>query len=797
MNPKATSLFTDTKSNFSYLPQDKPLLESTGELSKHAKHELNCISKPVFHRILEYAQHATDSLLLSTLPRDGIVRVSMTLEDTSIPYEKLTQSQQLHKLTPSDIYYRMSQHPDLEIPPLNPIDGLLSIHTPEYTSVITQNGAETIDEKEDTYLLTSTDTTLSFYLEPEYSEKSISSWLNSLQYPECDITVISSDSTELTQFTPDDTVSDSVPGFVVTDNSTYTSIYRTGKNYSYRGQNSINGFYIKKRYTGLDYSPILTLDVHIHENTGRIVFGEHSNKIPIPDDIYSTLPTEFAKYAISESDVNKTDVKLPHTTNIVSRMTKTKDFFQICYEDAESKLYRTLRDLIPPQSDIAQLTTELETQEVSLIYKTLRKSDSTTKSLRTHSNTHIKNHIEAVLGYPTQTTISTFKEYLYPIYESDIQESPFDTKKSEMTQTSIGLILNKARSITGDVYMAVSPQVKKNKVLHQDSDTHILIKIGNASNYSKYESSYGWIKQKEITDSNIDSFDITEDLKSEFEKQETNSEYTPRPDEISQRKLNIHLEESGGSSKYTLETVKSIIDEGTPYNFGTSTIHHLILFPSHLEPNLTEYKESLLSAHIGIASPKTKKEYSYLVEDNPPNVYTFEEFQDALENTTVFDGTKESTIQSVMGLKGIGVEPLFHIISEFEYSYATEYPELTKIGDNLLREGEFTTNLNDELSYQYIPVTGETASLLQLLLTDSQATDPNFCRSKHSAYEHSYITHQRSIYSLYTRFKLAEFQSYPEAKYFLEKDNDKFTEKTASVIDRVAESLHREERLED
>lgn len=183
--------FEQTRQSFKSLPDDAPLLDSSGELSKNVQHKLNTISKPVFFRILEYAHKNTHTLTLSTLPRNNLTRVSITLKDTTIPKSDLHKSRDLQQTVPQDIFYRICQHQKLNIAPLNPVDGLLAIHTPDYTGIITQNGFE--ENPNRTAYLDTSDTILSFYLSPEYSEQTFRSWLRTLSNPQSTIQIISSD----------------------------------------------------------------------------------------------------------------------------------------------------------------------------------------------------------------------------------------------------------------------------------------------------------------------------------------------------------------------------------------------------------------------------------------------------------------------------------------------------------------------------------------------------------------------------------------------------------------------------
>jgi hypothetical protein len=231
-----------------------------------------------------------------------------------------------------------------------------------------------------------------------------------------------------------------------------------------------------------------------------------------------------------------------------------------------------------------------------------------------------------------------------------------------------------AEAADGRVFMGVSINQRKADVVWEDSEDNRVVELDSASDYDVFESALGWERLADVKRTTIDEFDISDDLRAEFEStvgttEATSTEHTEVT--LTYRKLSSKRGRSWQKewklqrAKSTASAVRRDFEDAsfsgtTPtYNAGRSHANKcrprlLILFPDSADENISDYYW-LASQDLALAK----------VSDDVAEYLTW---ADGIETFEDYRETAESyTLQTSEGLYSTGVATdrlIFHLLDE-------------------------------------------------------------------------------------------------------------------------------------
>lgn len=682
--------FTTTRSNFSYIPSEGSLLTKIGELSKsliqNTPPSLITLNKKRVAHIIQSSQSLCEemNIFIDPTEKENINRVTISLKNSVVTEDVIQDSIQLYKSVPEKGYYKFCYHPNSNIFPFAPVEGIISIATSDYQGIIAVNQYEKAEHP--VSVPPSDSTEITFFVNT--NSVNLKSEVRKMSQPDCDIILdhldddIKKSSKSVLECLPDDEVNiqkkESSIEYGCKWNAKNTEII-------------VNG---RKGKIHFDESTDYPFDIHAKiSNACGSVFdpgSEYHNKILLSENTYKNVPEGLTQFAVSEADVSR------ESTTIIPLNSSCKEIEKYMYEELYSDYISKLTDSLSEDTRFVEDIDTFSLEFVNLFFRSLRSSwDYSVRqtSFRKGSPKQLEDKVKNIIGYSTETDFSKFEFLTKKCYIAPIEE-PYKKSKSQLSRSYIGYVVRRSHDIDGDVYMGVNIQAKKTKVLKQDSKEHILIKLSGVDEYEKYEDMYGWNKQKDITEKNIDLFDISEGLRKEFmsSNNSTRSKDSKTKKPIPKRVLTVH-KYNVYSEKTTNISLESYLEQ------LESSENILIMYPRSREKNLTDNKD-LLSENIHLAAPSSKKETEYLAESD--SVYYHSEYVNAIESIEFMTGKNErKTLRELVSLMGIGYTPIIHVVNSLGYDLLVENPRLHTLAKQNIVDLDLDV---DSDSYQYVPI---------------------------------------------------------------------------------------------
>lgn len=684
--------FSETRSSYSYIPDTGSLLEDgdlTESLIESTPKSILCVSSDEIALYIESLQYCSEKISFYCVPHDSYMTVSMFVDGIDYDEISIADSIEFARNTSESLYNRFCIHSETDIVPFAPSDGIVGVNTAEYSGIVSIESFEKSDPSansiEDDSLM------LSFVIDTSQDIKNI---VRRFKNPACELFYESNSDTEEVSSVSLDAPFESV----MLETDTFKCHTSFGSRRSYV---CVNGKQ-KQKERSMDFDFPVT--IFIEESCGSVFIPDdttgYNKKIIVTKEEYNSLIESQKKHVVLESDVPDSCYQ-KHTSNEYS-----EDLIMYLYECLRQRYISFLQSRIPEDSQLVADLDSFTPKFLQFMFKSFSDiwdySEYNNTTFHNASSSDLEDFLVETLGYTTETDLSEFEKYTDSCRRGEIA-NPHTTNKHSLDTTYVGVIQREAMDISGDVYMGVNLQPDKTKVLKQDSRDHLLVRLKNTSLYSLYAEQFGWKKQKDISESNISEFDISDELAEKFSTSSSSS--NSKAESISDRFITVHSRSQSKNKKFS--HLRSKAENSDEYT--------VVLFPRYDDENMSDYK-SLATNDVVLCTPDSKSEVSYLLESE--GVYKFPEYREAVFNTKFYTPSGLSkTIEEFLTIKGLGYTPIIHVINSVEQQLLDMYPSLiTYIQENVVEDiSGGSLEISDG---QYVPLRKEKYKFIKPFLNE-------------------------------------------------------------------------------
>lgn len=335
-------------------------------------------------------------------------------------------------------------------------------------------------------------------------------------------------------------------------------------------------------------APFSDVDIRMKVESGIVVDGPNEGKIPISENEFRKLDGERQGKHVPWKRVTEDDVVMPGPTGTRDRLDSSSKFWnwlsnklQEIYNEKPKEYFKN----ISTTEDLLSIDKE-KLFYIAYFVRNISLSFHPTPS-------EIENELKSNYNIDVTTELS---ETLHAFTE-DIKYFPPDTDPSKNSNGRTVypeevIWKSKGDDRDGDIFMGVSLNKKKSEIVWEDNENNSIVSLDESDQYSLFEK-LGWKKLKEIGESNIDEFDISEETKEEFLGENTERvSSVKRPQD---RTLLLHFSKrsrdnqrvKAGTLKSEFKRLNQSEKEFPPRIPGNPK--KLILFPTNLDENLTDY----------------------------------------------------------------------------------------------------------------------------------------------------------------------------------------------------------------
>lgn len=360
----------------------------------------------------------------------------------------------------------------------------------------------------------------------------------------------------------------------------------------------------------------------LKEENARIVSGPNKGLIRISNAEYDSMDAEHREEYIPERDCSDDDIHLPTPVGDRDRLHENSEFFEWLTARLVEATVRKIREGVEHFLSTTDTTAKMLDYDAFIylgnhVSKTFANRH---RGYRRHRTNYARNRKSGVLNalityFGGQYPDSRFEDLKILLYRT-IEYCPPNAGNPAVARSREKSGLWRAfheRGPDGDVFMAVSPNRRKSRVLWEDSRKHALIRISEAKKYEKYEQ-YGFRKLKTITE-DLSEFDCSQEAKDAFKKPDSTDIYeNPNAGkQAEERQLSVHWHTRESSNprvtsdwEHHTESVmvsdlydafengysslSSVDDDNT---VALETPNEIVLFPPSTDYNLSDYRKSV------------------------------------------------------------------------------------------------------------------------------------------------------------------------------------------------------------
>ena len=395
------------------------------------------------------------------------------------------------------------------------------------------------------------------------------------------------------------------------------------------------------------------VDIRFKNENSVVVDGPHEGLMPVADAEYTEMPPERQQYYVSEDDLTNDDVVMPGPTGTRDSLAEDeafwvwlKDRLQTAYAEKARRIYAEVDTF----DDLFNLSIEdykFACHAVGYLFE--------------GSSDPVRDRIQEYTGRTYNHKFCERDSHLTDSVEHAPRGKRGIDKKSNRDKVNVAEVLERTRvgDADGDVFMGVKLNQQKCKVVWEDADDNEVVHVEGTEDYEVYETLYGWKRLRDVRGSTIDEFDISDDLRQQFQTDDGKTRSASLPAE--ERELTIHFGRRNHSCKKNrVETIRKKFEQAAEADrrpsFGRKNPETLILFPPHKDENVSDYYP-LANGHVGVATCQ-KSVWEYLKDT--PGIMTLDQYKERAQQTefTTNEGTR--TIGDIDEAKQL----VFHCLSE-------------------------------------------------------------------------------------------------------------------------------------
>lgn len=332
--------------------------------------------------------------------------------------------------------------------------------------------------------------------------------------------------------------------------------------------------------------------MRLYTESEKVCAGEHKGKLVVDDLKYEQQSGSLKEKYVPKSKVPE---NVPVTPRVVGNREKLADdtgFGDWVVNKLRQEYYSRVEELlddINSASDYFHLSSDdrrflkfvLSDNAFSYSYRYNRFGQKMKDKYTPESTRSILNSKHTSEEYDVDENTAKILSAMFDT--NDIMET-YNTDMDE-----IGYKLEYARrSLNTTVYMGVSINSKKKRVVIDDDPNAIVVQVRNADCYDRYETAFGWEKLKQVKKGTLDEYDISEETKNLF-KNKTKGVSDSDDDSLvaPAEELTVHYGRRHiQKKKMTAQFIENSLNEGKP-----NEIHSLpiIAFPDNGSKNISDF----------------------------------------------------------------------------------------------------------------------------------------------------------------------------------------------------------------
>jgi len=335
-------------------------------------------------------------------------------------------------------------------------------------------------------------------------------------------------------------------------------------------------------------------DVRLYDESGAVVKCEcddadHTGMTPISDAEYQMREPERQRGHVPESELGPQDLTLPEPTSSRDRLQNDEDFWKWLSGRLDEKFQEECLEVFHDYDGLGDIL-NLRGRELDKVIR------GTTEYLSYGRSRSLQEAIEEEFEVSLDGDACDVLKVMKRDISHAPRKKPGISVKSKRDSVKIHEVLNKSYP-DGDVYMGVSLNQDKAKVVWDMDDDNHVVRVESSDKYPMYSRLFGWKELREISLNDLDQYDISDDLYEEItgeqkQKQKANNIDRDDPTPADEEQLNVSCSSRRrDQAKFQSDAIKSMFKNGealdVAYSYGD--VERLILFPANGDRKVSDH----------------------------------------------------------------------------------------------------------------------------------------------------------------------------------------------------------------
>lgn len=450
------------------------------------------------------------------------------------------------------------------------------------------------------------------------------------------------------------------------------------------------------RNTSGQVSTILgSVDVRLKDENGVVVDGPNEGLMVVSDDEYQNMSQERRTDYIPQSNLWDEDIQMPKPTGTRSTLEQNRDFWDWLEQKLEEKINEKLDSLPNNQLTLDDILSLSKTKYKLLFLSLLDSMRFGRKNYNSSGQMKVKKWFKRALGTTIDDTLASQIVMLASKTRYAPRGSGSISSRSDLDYREPAMAVYDAYQNNGRIFMGCRLSKEKAEVVWEDSEHNYVFKLDSTDMYSDYEELLGWELLKDVSDDNIDEFDVSQETKEKISGSKSKSSGSS-----SKKTLNFHV----ARKSYTQEVAVSDLEDRLGDSdqdvvmIGSKKIRSIILFPTHKDRMISDNYWAIDSYSAMARCSKSDwnrlKQYDMVktldqkIEEGTNNVSFVT--SEGLRTVSEFESNRENEDKRI----------LFHILEE---------PYKTRMsGEDMLSRAQDFIDRKYDSELVYAPVTEST-----------------------------------------------------------------------------------------
>lgn len=329
------------------------------------------------------------------------------------------------------------------------------------------------------------------------------------------------------------------------------------------------------------------VDIRLKNENGVIVDGPNEGKMVVSDGEYDNMSEERKEEFIPERNVMSSDVVMPKPVGTRRVLQKNPEFWNWVEDKLTTRAIEEMSSVMEDVDDFDDMM-NLEESNFRMMIQGAKKPisrrynggfepDKDGKKIRKWFD----NNLDVSLNedFSEQVAAMTYRVRFATRGTEDVQ------KQRNLRRSRPALaVYNSYHSDEGQIYMGCRLTQDKVEIVWEDNEDNYVFSVESTDEYEHYEDLLGWNKLTDISKSNIEDFDISEETLEDFLGEDAQSK-----SKKTQYQLTLHFASSGSNtSKVSPEKLAEKIEDDDDVVIRYRDIDNIILFPSHMDENISD-----------------------------------------------------------------------------------------------------------------------------------------------------------------------------------------------------------------